>query len=183
MFKVGQSIVVKVTEKSLLANNRHKIVLSMAPDQVQTDWSKKNLQVGFCGNAAVVSIEEHGYQMDIGVKGVRCFLKKQDAARFETVWNDKRPLGKIIYLFIYLNLNLEVNYIFINFYLFIPAVGQVLRSLITKFDDNLVQLTVDPKKVESHHTDGESISLITILPGMAFSSSIKKVISKENLTV
>jgi len=43
--------------------------------------------------AAVESKEDHGYVMDVGINGARCFLPKDDADKFIRV-NRNQSLGK-----------------------------------------------------------------------------------------
>lgn len=43
---------------------------------------------------AVSSEEDHGYVMDIGVEGARCFLPMEDADKYVSRSCQNQPLGK-----------------------------------------------------------------------------------------
>ncbi|XP_075983240.1 ribosomal RNA Processing 5 [Anticarsia gemmatalis] len=74
MFRAGQFVAVKVLEVKEL-----NIMLSMMPQHVNGQKKQAELHKGTLLQAAVSSIEDHGYVMDIGVPDVRAFLPKKNA--------------------------------------------------------------------------------------------------------
>ncbi|XP_049704618.2 protein RRP5 homolog [Helicoverpa armigera] len=71
MFRPGQYIAVKVLEVKELS-----LMLSVMPQHVNGQMTHKDLQKGYLLQAAVSSVEDHGYVMDIGVPGTTAFLPK-----------------------------------------------------------------------------------------------------------
>uniref|UniRef100_A0A2A4JL54 S1 motif domain-containing protein n=1 Tax=Heliothis virescens TaxID=7102 RepID=A0A2A4JL54_HELVI len=71
MFRPGQYVAVKVLEVKDLS-----LMLSVMPQHVNGQMTLKDLQKGYLLQAAVSSVEDHGYVMDIGVPGTTAFLPK-----------------------------------------------------------------------------------------------------------
>ncbi|XP_045776190.1 protein RRP5 homolog [Maniola jurtina] len=71
MFRPGQYVAVKVLE---VQNSR--LVLSMMPQHVNSARTQADLHKGALLQAAVSSVEDHGYVMDIGIPNTRAFLPK-----------------------------------------------------------------------------------------------------------
>ncbi|KAL4713054.1 hypothetical protein ACJJTC_001108 [Scirpophaga incertulas] len=74
MFRPGQYVAVKVLEVE-----GKKLMLSMMPQHVNSDWIHTDLVKGDILQAAVSSEEDHGYVMDIGIPNTRAFLPKKKA--------------------------------------------------------------------------------------------------------
>ncbi|XP_034834088.1 rRNA biogenesis protein RRP5 [Maniola hyperantus] len=74
MFRLGQYVVVKVLEVQT-----SKLMLSMMPQHVNSTRTQADLHKGALLQAAVSSVEDHGYVMDIGIPGTRAFLPKDSA--------------------------------------------------------------------------------------------------------
>lgn len=96
IFHVGQAVVTRVIEISHLSEHNSKVILSMAPDVVQSDWSSRSVTAGSVVMAAVKSREENGYVMDTGIDNVRAFLKRSAALKYEMLWNRERRLGVFV---------------------------------------------------------------------------------------
>ena len=73
VFRIGDLITCMILS---LESNRHgrKIELTMKPNLINSGIEKKDLYVNMILPAAVLSIEDHGYVMDIGIENVRGFL-------------------------------------------------------------------------------------------------------------
>ncbi|KAJ8723661.1 hypothetical protein PYW07_007641 [Mythimna separata] len=74
MFRPGQYIAVKVLEVKELS-----LMLSVMPQHVNGQTTIKDLQKGNLIQAAVASVEDHGYVMDLGVPGTTAFLPKANS--------------------------------------------------------------------------------------------------------
>ncbi|CAG5004356.1 unnamed protein product [Parnassius apollo] len=74
MFRVGQYVAVKVLEV-----NSNNLMLSMMPQHINSGRSHSDLHRGALLQAAVSSVEDHGYVMDIGISNTRAFLPKTAA--------------------------------------------------------------------------------------------------------
>ncbi|OWR46907.1 programmed cell death 11 protein [Danaus plexippus plexippus] len=74
MFRLGQYVAVKVLEAS-----DNSLTLTMMPQDINSDRKATDLHKGALIQAAVTSIEDHGYVMDIGIPNTRAFLAKDTA--------------------------------------------------------------------------------------------------------
>ncbi|KAI5633741.1 s1 RNA binding domain-containing protein [Phthorimaea operculella] len=74
MFRPGQYVAVKVLE----VDGDH-LMLSMMPKDVNGGKAVADLRGGCILQAAVSSVEDHGYVMDIGIPNTRAFLAKKHA--------------------------------------------------------------------------------------------------------
>ncbi|CAG9462427.1 unnamed protein product [Pedinophyceae sp. YPF-701] len=74
VYYVGQLVRAVVTEVE-----DKKVALSLKPSEVNAGLAAQTLIAGAVLSAAVVSAEDHGYQLDIGVPGVSAFLTTADA--------------------------------------------------------------------------------------------------------
>ncbi|KAK2461613.1 hypothetical protein APHAL10511_006076 [Amanita phalloides] len=94
MFRVGQYIRAVVTTVHApgtstvpgLAKSRDELVkaskrveLSLSPDKVNAGIPKSELQTGFTLTAAIKSVEDHGYILDLGIPDVTGFLPFENA--------------------------------------------------------------------------------------------------------
>nr|CAD7403211.1 unnamed protein product [Timema cristinae] len=149
MYRIGQHVVVKVIE---LDPTKKDVKISLSPRDIQSDWSRTMLQTGITVVAAVRSVEEHVYVMDVGITGVRAFLKKKCARNYEESWNHGKPLG----------------------------IGQVVRCAIVKSDILLesatVELTADHRQVSEACADLSSVNLDSILPGTICNISVSRIL-------
>lgn len=76
MFSPGQYVAVHVLEAN---GSSEGVMLSMMPQHVNSGRSHSDLLKGDILQAAVSSVEDHGYVMDIGVANTRAFLPKAEA--------------------------------------------------------------------------------------------------------
>jgi rRNA biogenesis protein RRP5 len=58
-----------------------RVELSLVPERVNSGVAKADLKPKFTISAAVQSVEDHGYILDLGVDGVSGFLSFEDAAK------------------------------------------------------------------------------------------------------
>ncbi|XP_052743999.1 uncharacterized protein LOC112054666 isoform X1 [Bicyclus anynana] len=76
MFRPGQYVAVKVLE---VQTESSKLMLTMMPQHINSARTLKDLHKGALVQAAVSSVEDHGYVMDIGIANTRAFLPKKSA--------------------------------------------------------------------------------------------------------
>ncbi|KAJ0173453.1 hypothetical protein K1T71_010602 [Dendrolimus kikuchii] len=74
MFRPGQYVAVKVLEVE-----NENIMLSMMPQHLNEGKKHSELHKGTLLQAAVSSVEDHGYVMDIGLSNTRAFMPKAEA--------------------------------------------------------------------------------------------------------
>lgn len=86
----------RVLEINRSSEYNAKVILSLVPDVVQSDWSPRSVTAGSVLTAAVKSQEENGYVMDTGIKNVRAFLKRSATLKYEKICNQERLLGEFM---------------------------------------------------------------------------------------
>ncbi|CAL8133153.1 unnamed protein product [Orchesella dallaii] len=91
LFQIGQQVVVKVA-KVERSETSTKISLTMNPKDLHEFYSTTMLKEDLVMIAAIQSKEDHGYVMDVGINGARCFLPEADANKLIKA-NRNRPLG------------------------------------------------------------------------------------------
>ncbi|KAJ3102583.1 hypothetical protein HDU96_009589 [Phlyctochytrium bullatum] len=72
--------------------SRRKIELSLRPNFVNRGLNPKDLSVGTVLMASVVSVEDHGYVMDLGLDQVQGFLNKKQSRPFQQKFFEERDL-------------------------------------------------------------------------------------------
>ncbi|OUM67352.1 hypothetical protein PIROE2DRAFT_40141, partial [Piromyces sp. E2] len=77
LFTVGQLVACAISELSD-AGNKKKINLSIKPSIVNSSLVAKDVSSGMMLNAEVVSKEDHGYIMSVGIEGVKAFLNNKN---------------------------------------------------------------------------------------------------------
>ncbi|XP_047994064.1 protein RRP5 homolog isoform X2 [Leguminivora glycinivorella] len=76
MFSLGQYVAVQVLEAD---GGSEGVMLSMMPQHVNSGRTHSDLLKGDILQAAVSSVEDHGYVMDIGISNTRAFLPKAES--------------------------------------------------------------------------------------------------------
>lgn len=84
LFQEGQTVVCKVIAAAPVewGSSKVSVDLSLDPAAVNASMTPSVLQKGMVLQAAVSSIEDHGYTMDCGVDGVTAFLSRAEATPF-----------------------------------------------------------------------------------------------------
>ena len=156
MFSVGQSLPVKIIEiEDTSATDQKKkgqmtrFTGSINPKDIYEDVLPSNI-VKFASkiiiSASVVSLEDHGYIMDIGMgKKMTAFLPKEDAAKY---YLKKRGDMKKI-----------------------PVGTVLLCAGVSCSSSNVLKLTTNPKSLSSHLVTGDEdiLSISSVMPGMRVS--------------
>ncbi|KAI7871586.1 hypothetical protein BDF14DRAFT_1878435 [Spinellus fusiger] len=84
LFHVGQWVRCRITTLQDRTNKlvKKRIELSMKPEVVNADLHKLDVVPGTALSASVDSVEDHGYVLSLGVKGLTGFCKSVDAKSF-----------------------------------------------------------------------------------------------------
>lgn len=150
MFHEGQTVVCKVLSVSPeeLGSTKMAVSLSLDPASVNSSLLPSMLRDGMVLQAAVSSVEDHGYVMDCGVDGVEGFLPQTEAAQFLKKCNKGQALG----------------------------VGQLILCAITSKakEGRVLQLTARPSAVNSVSTS-EDLTLHSMLPGLKTELTVTEV--------
>lgn len=85
-FQIGDYYPVKILSKQACDHFGHtEIIGSVNPQDIYSNFSSKtvtNLPDGFNILAAVSSLEDYGYEMDLGINGVKAFLPLDDLKKY-----------------------------------------------------------------------------------------------------
>ncbi|KAG1701414.1 Protein RRP5 [Nymphon striatum] len=143
---------------------KKSITLSIDPHKVNSNLSSSLLRHGMVLSAVVTEIEDHGYVMDLGVNGVKAFLKKEECEAYMKQKSDIEHFH----------------------------IGQVIQCMIdiadkanpaSRITNRVVNLTVDPVKVKSAMMKASmNINLHTLIPGMLLPCSVVKIV-KEGVII
>ncbi|XP_041370390.1 protein RRP5 homolog [Gigantopelta aegis] len=151
LFTPGMILPGQVTD--VKAFKRH-ITLSINPKDVNHGVSSKNLQKDIIVFGCVSSCEDHGYMVDLGVKGSCAFLANKEAKPLIQALTEGNPL----------------------------SVGQSLWCQIVvpessqSNETRTVQVTVDPKKVKQGKVESSSgLVMSNLVPGMKVMAHVKEV--------
>ncbi|XP_064601057.1 protein RRP5 homolog [Liolophura sinensis] len=156
LFQVGQIVRCKVMDVKQISKGNTSIKLSIKPSDVNVNVTASSLKTGqvLCGT--VVSQEDHGYVIDLGVKGVKTFLSNDDAEKFIQVCNDGFSLKLAQYLHCYVQTT--------------DHIGMLAG------ESRSVHVTIDPSKVmTSKVTPNMKLSFFFLVPGMVVTAQIEKV--------
>lgn len=72
-------------------NGRSQIDMTLKPSEVHADLAHNNIKKGFLFNGAIEEVQEHGYIIESGIKGLRCFVPLEKSTAGHVV-------GELIYL-------------------------------------------------------------------------------------
>ncbi|XP_053407461.1 protein RRP5 homolog [Mercenaria mercenaria] len=164
LFKVGMVMPCKLTELDKNADSK-SLTLTINPKDVNGDLSASSLRHGMCVYGNVSSQEDHGYIIDIGVKGVQVFLKNKHASRYIQLYNNDNPLG----------------------------VGQCLMCKIKMKGDRMsvltgqnrvVNVTIDPLELKNvEGTEVSDVQFTSLVPGMKVHAKVEKVVKDDGIVV
>ncbi|XP_077992848.1 protein RRP5 homolog [Glandiceps talaboti] len=92
VFRVGQYV--KCAVKEMMAEKRgyRKISLTLDPKIINKTLTPSYMHFGLVIPGVVSSVEDHGYVMDLGVRGVRAFLNHRFAKQFIDTQNEGKSL-------------------------------------------------------------------------------------------
>ncbi|RXW22586.1 hypothetical protein EST38_g3267 [Candolleomyces aberdarensis] len=164
IFKIGQYVraVVSATHapgssdpsglfksRDEVAKACRRVELSLLPKQVNEGVQKGDLKAGFALTAAVQSIEDHGYILDLGVPGVDGFISFKDMKST----NSEESLRL--------------------------SIGQIVETTVVKLSSNQrsCTVTVDPTTFKSS-SNSQVTSVNSVLPGSLVQALVTEVSSE-----
>lgn len=91
LYRVGQTVYGRVLE--IKSNEKGHVLIDMTfkPSEVHAELNHSNIRKGFVFNGAVEEVQEHGYIIESGIKGLRCFLPLEKS-------KEGHGVGEMIYL-------------------------------------------------------------------------------------
>ncbi|XP_055641261.1 protein RRP5 homolog isoform X2 [Toxorhynchites rutilus septentrionalis] len=81
LYSVGDLVYVKIKTKN---EKDRKLELTLDPSELHSEFNHKHLVEGLILSATIEEEEDHGYQMDVGMKNVRAFLPAQSLNKNKT---------------------------------------------------------------------------------------------------
>uniref|UniRef100_A0A8C3DLD0 Protein RRP5 homolog n=1 Tax=Corvus moneduloides TaxID=1196302 RepID=A0A8C3DLD0_CORMO len=150
MYSPGTLVRCIVTSIEKSADGRRSVKLSIDPKKVNKGLSSTALAAGMLLSGSVLSVEDHGYLIDIGVTGTHAFLPHQKAKNYIKAVK-KGPDLKI---------------------------GQNLNCLIVevKNEGRVVCLSIDRSEVAaSVASERQNWALSNLLPGLVVKARVQKV--------
>ncbi|XP_011188272.1 protein RRP5 homolog [Zeugodacus cucurbitae] len=79
LYHIGQIVYGRVQEVKQNEHGRMQILMSLRPNEVHSELSHTNVKKGFVFNGAIEEVQEHGYIIETGIKGLRTFLPLEKA--------------------------------------------------------------------------------------------------------
>nr|XP_045592491.1 protein RRP5 homolog [Procambarus clarkii] len=152
LFKPGQYVVTRVVSVENV-NNKFKVNLSLAPQEVNSGISTSHLRIGYVLPCAVSSVEDNGYVMDMGIPNVRGAFLRNTATDGSGIVG----VGSVVRC----------------------VITKIMRS---EDESNMrFKLSAEAKAVSNATLDiTDTINLSLLLPGTAVVTSISKI-EKEGL--
>ncbi|KAI9482770.1 MAG: hypothetical protein EXX96DRAFT_647601 [Benjaminiella poitrasii] len=145
MFHVGQWVRCRIT--GLQSDEKRIIELSLKPSIVHEDLVKVDVTPGLTLGAAVKSVEDHGYILDLGVKELTGFLPMKESKSYVEKYNRGQEL----------------------------MVGQYVECAVEEVKGRTANVTIDRTKV-GHATVADPFSRLTsVLPGQLVTGVIEAV--------
>ncbi|KAL5021967.1 hypothetical protein ScPMuIL_001122 [Solemya velum] len=157
LFKVGQVLPCKVSQHVANKIKRDHVKLTINPKDINRNLSVSTIRNSMTLFGSIASVEDHGYVMDLGVRGLQVFLSSNDAEKFVQLHNEGYPLR-----------------IGQNMICRVKGDTDTFESLTG--DRRTVGVTVDPQKViKATLRDSVKVALTCLLPGMKVVASVQKV--------
>uniref|UniRef100_A0A8C3JGB9 Protein RRP5 homolog n=1 Tax=Calidris pygmaea TaxID=425635 RepID=A0A8C3JGB9_9CHAR len=150
MYSPGTLVRCVVTSVEKSADGRRSIKLSIDPKKVNQGLNASALASGMLLSGSVSSVEDHGYLIDIGVRGTHAFLPRQKAQNYIKAVKRGSDL----------------------------KIGQNLNCVIVevKNEGRVVCLSIDRSEVAaSLATERQNWSLSNLLPGLVVKARVQKV--------
>lgn len=91
LYNVGQIVYGRIQEVKKGIKGHFQVEVSLKPSEVHADLTHSNIRKGFVFNGAVEEVQEHGYIIESGVKGLRCFVPLAQSKAGHAI-------GELIYL-------------------------------------------------------------------------------------
>uniref|UniRef100_A0A1I8NZ65 S1 motif domain-containing protein n=1 Tax=Stomoxys calcitrans TaxID=35570 RepID=A0A1I8NZ65_STOCA len=91
LYKVGQIVYGRVQELKTNERGQTLVDMSLKPTEVHADLNHSSVRKGFVFNGAIEEVQEHGYIIESGIKGLRCFVPSDKA-------QEGHAVGEMVYL-------------------------------------------------------------------------------------
>lgn len=101
LFYIGQIIYGKVKEMKRCDTGHVIVNMSLKPSDVHAELNYMKIQMGFTFNGAIAEIQDHGYIVESGISGLRCFVPSNKSLSEHTI-------GELIHLKVF-HLNSDKN--------------------------------------------------------------------------
>ncbi|XP_065495074.1 protein RRP5 homolog [Caloenas nicobarica] len=150
MYYPGTLVRCIVTSVERSADGRRSIKLSIDPKKVNNGLNASALASGMLLSGFVSSVEDHGYIIDIGIRGTHAFLPRQKAQKYIKAIKRGSDL----------------------------KIGQNLNCVIVevKNEGRVVRLSIDRSEVAaSLATEQQNWTLSNLLPGLVVKARVQKV--------
>ncbi|KAM6184088.1 protein RRP5 homolog [Erethizon dorsatum] len=150
LFSPGMLVRCVVSSVSVTEKGKKSVKLSLNPRNVNRVLSTEALKPGMLLTGTVSSLEDHGYLVDIGVRGTRAFLPLQKAQGYIQQKNKGAEL----------------------------KVGQYLNCIIEEVKGNggVVSLSIEQSEISTAvATQEQNWTLNNLLPGLVVKAQVQKV--------
>ncbi|XP_071503484.1 LOW QUALITY PROTEIN: protein RRP5 homolog [Diadema antillarum] len=94
LYSIGDLVQCKIKSLSSSKNGHRRIQASLDYTEINADLNSSSVKAGMVINGCVTSIEDHGYTVDLGVRGTKAFLSKQDAKKLVKVRQHNLQTGQ-----------------------------------------------------------------------------------------
>ncbi|KAI7898321.1 uncharacterized protein BX663DRAFT_525423 [Cokeromyces recurvatus] len=145
MFYIGQWVRCKII--NLQTDDKKIIELTLKPNLVHEDLAKVDVTPGLTLGAAIKSVEDHGYILDLGVKELTGFLPLKESKSFIEKYNRNQEL----------------------------IVGQYVECAVESVKGRTANVTIDRSKVGRALVADPFSRIISILPGQLVTGVIDAV--------
>ncbi|RUS80904.1 hypothetical protein EGW08_011340 [Elysia chlorotica] len=159
LFKPGILIPVQIKEIGESKNKKRFIKVSSVPSDVNSGVPVKAINNGQLLFGSISSIEDHGYRVDLGIKGIQAFLATKDAQKLITKQGSSLHVGQPVWCVLKLN----------------------NRESLQAGESRVLNVTVEPDIVQNSQLP-ETTNLDSIRPGMTVTAIIQSI-SKNGLSV
>ncbi|XP_061171333.1 protein RRP5 homolog [Saccostrea echinata] len=165
LFKVGTIVPCKVLSVQTTKQSGVKINLSLNPADINRDLTSESLHNGMSIFGSISSVEDRGYVVDLGIRGVKTFMKSLDAEKFIQLHNEGYSLkvGQPVYCGLKL--------------------GEDRMERVAG-DTRTVNVMIDPVEVSVSQLKGEmDVKFNNLVPGMRVAARVTKVCDNGGVVV
>lgn len=165
LFKIGMIVTCKILSVQNSKQSGVKVKLSLNPQDINKDLTPEGLHNGMAVFGSISSVEDRGYVVDLGIKGVKAFMKSLDAEKYVQLHNEGFPL----------------------------RVGQPVTCALKVGEDRMeravgetrtINVTIDPSEVTTAQIeDAMEVKFNCLAPGMKVTTRVMKVCENGGVVV
>ncbi|KAK3789019.1 hypothetical protein RRG08_008342 [Elysia crispata] len=160
LFQPGILLPVQIKEIGEFKKSKKRFIkVSSVPSDVNAGVPVKAINNGQLLFGSISSIEDHGYRVDLGIKGIQAFLAAKDAEKLISKQGSSLHVGQPVWCVLKLN----------------------NRESLQAGESRVINVTVEPEVVRNSQLP-ETSNLDSIRPGMTVNAVINSV-SKNGLIV